>query len=165
LAGNSKKIFYFLFFFFVFFHQLNYSSLSVEGYEHHRWRHRSSISHLAAHHLTMAPIGQSDTGTTTVATTTTTTATTTIENRIQGEDEQDEQEDEDSEEEEEEEDSSSSSLGFVGLCSRCPPGFGVARRCTLVQDTVCHSCPSTYYSPSYSKKHACWPCSKCGRQN
>nr|CAH0101185.1 unnamed protein product [Daphnia galeata] len=143
------------------FLSLNYSSLSVEGYEHHRWRHRSSISHLAAHHLTMAPIGQSDTGTTTVATTTTTTATTTIENRIQGEDEQDEQEDEDSEEEEEEEDSSSS-LGFVGLCSRCPPGFGVARRCTLVQDTVCHSCPSTYYSPSYSKKHACWPCSKCG---
>ena len=160
MAGNSKffLIFFFGFFYFFFlFIQLNYSSLSVEGYEHHRWRHRSSISHLAAHHLTMAPIGQSDTVTTTVATTTTTT----IENRIQGE-EQDEQEDEDSEEEEE--DSSSLSSGFVGLCSRCPPGFGVARRCTLVQDTVCHSCPSTYYSPSYSKKHACWPCSKCGRK-
>ena len=155
--------FFFLGFFIYFFLfiQLNYSSLSVEGYEHHRWRHRSSISHLAAHHLTMAPIGQSDTVTTTVATTTTTT-TTTIENRIQGE-EQDEQEDEDSEEEEEDS-SSLSSSGFVGLCSRCPPGFGVARRCTLVQDTVCHSCPSTYYSPSYSKKHACWPCSKCGRK-
>ena len=56
---------------------------------------------------------------------------------------------------------SSKSFGF-GLCSRCPPGFGVARRCTLVQDTVCHSCPQGYYAPSYSRKHACWPCSRCG---
>lgn len=87
--------------------QLNYCS-SVEGYEHHRWRHRDGN-----HFDISADLRDS------------------------------------------------SSFGF-GLCSRCPPGFGVTRRCTLVQDTVCHSCPPGYYAPSYSRKHACWPCSRCG---
>lgn len=50
-----------------------------------------------------------------------------------------------------------------GLCSRCPPGFGVARRCTPVRDTVCRSCPPGYYAPGYSRKHSCWPCSRCGK--
>ncbi|XP_046454642.1 uncharacterized protein LOC124202347 isoform X2 [Daphnia pulex] len=146
-------------------HHLNYHCLSVEGYEHHRWRHRDrgSISHLP-HHLPLAPIGIGPLSTAPASAATVTTAEET--NRSQGENEEEE-----SEEEEEEEDlapssdyssgSSSSSLGF-GLCSRCPPGFGVARRCTLVQDTVCHSCPPSYYAPSYSRRHACWPCSKCG---
>ena len=53
----------------------------------------------------------------------------------------------------------------LNLCSRCPPGFGVTRRCTLVQDTVCHSCPPGYFAPTYSRKHACWPCSRCGNAN
>lgn len=141
--------------------QLNYHCLSVEGYEHHRWRHRDrgSISNLP-HHLPLAPIGIGPLSTAPASVATTAEETT----RSQGENEEEE-----SEEEEEEEDlapssdySSGSSLGF-GLCSRCPPGFGVARRCTLVQDTVCHSCPPSYYAPSYSRRHACWPCSKCGR--
>lgn len=50
----------------------------------------------------------------------------------------------------------------LGVCSRCPPGFGVARRCTAVRDTVCHSCPAGYYAPGYSRRHSCWPCSRCG---
>ncbi|XP_046657423.1 uncharacterized protein LOC124350668 [Daphnia pulicaria] len=141
------------------FLSLNYHCLSVEGYEHHRWRHRDrgSISHLP-HHLPLAPIGIGPLSTAPASVATTAEET----NRSQGENEEEESE------EEEEEDlapdyssGSSSSLGF-GLCSRCPPGFGVARRCTLVQDTVCHSCPPSYYAPSYSRRHACWPCSKCG---
>jgi len=57
---------------------------------------------------------------------------------------------------------SSSDSDFWSLCSRCPPGFGVAHRCTLVHDTVCHSCPKGFYAPGHSRKHACWPCSSCG---
>jgi hypothetical protein len=53
---------------------------------------------------------------------------------------------------------------YHSLCSRCPPGFGVARPCNQVEDTVCHSCPEGYYAASYSRKHPCWPCSRCGKK-
>ncbi|XP_057378396.1 uncharacterized protein LOC130700370 isoform X1 [Daphnia carinata] len=134
------------------FLSLNYHCSPVEGYEHHRWRHRdrSSISHLA-HHLPLAPVPPPPT----------TTTLTTIEDNSSSNGFESAEEEEDEEEESEKDLSSTRSSGF-GLCSRCPPGFGVARRCTLVRDTVCHSCPQSYYAPSYSRKHACWPCSKCG---
>ncbi|KAI9553402.1 hypothetical protein GHT06_021305 [Daphnia sinensis] len=134
------------------FLSLNYHCSPVEGYEHHRWRHRdrSSISHLA-HHLPLAPVPPPPT----------TTTLTTVEDNGSSNGFESAEEEEDEEEESEKDSTRSSSSGF-GLCSRCPPGFGVARRCTLVRDTVCHSCPQSYYAPSYSRKHACWPCSKCG---
>lgn len=137
------------------FLQLNYHCSPVEGYEHHRWRHRdrSSISHLA-HHLPLAPVPPPPT---------TTTTPTTIEDNGSSNGFESAEEDEDEEEESEKDLSSTRSSSGFGLCSRCPPGFGVARRCTLVRDTVCHSCPQSYYAPSYSRKHACWPCSKCGK--
>lgn len=47
-------------------------------------------------------------------------------------------------------------------CSKCPPGWGVSRRCTDKMDTQCSPCREGSYSPHHSYHTPCWVCSRCG---
>jgi hypothetical protein len=47
-------------------------------------------------------------------------------------------------------------------CSKCPPGWGVVRRCTEQADTDCSPCGTGLYSPHHSFHTPCWVCSRCG---
>ncbi|KAJ9575768.1 hypothetical protein L9F63_007414, partial [Diploptera punctata] len=47
-------------------------------------------------------------------------------------------------------------------CSKCPPGFGVWRKCTEKLDTECKPCNAGSYSPHHSYHTPCWVCSRCG---
>ncbi|XP_069679180.1 tumor necrosis factor receptor superfamily member 14-like [Periplaneta americana] len=47
-------------------------------------------------------------------------------------------------------------------CSKCPPGWGVYRKCTELTDTACTPCEPGSYSPHHSYHTPCWVCSRCG---
>lgn len=48
-------------------------------------------------------------------------------------------------------------------CSKCPPGYHVAKPCLHRNNTVCVPCEAKTYLPHNSYKQKCYICSECGR--
>ncbi|KAI5102908.1 nerve growth factor receptor b precursor, partial [Silurus meridionalis] len=51
--------------------------------------------------------------------------------------------------------------GECHVCTTCPVGSGVLRRCDHKQDTVCETCTDDTYSDQESELNLCLPCTIC----
>ncbi|XP_058921277.1 tumor necrosis factor receptor superfamily member 4 [Kogia breviceps] len=49
-------------------------------------------------------------------------------------------------------------------CKECQPGFGMERRCTQAQDTVCRPCERGFYNEAVNYE-ACKPCTQCNQRS
>lgn len=50
-----------------------------------------------------------------------------------------------------------------GRCARCPPGWGVERRCGAGRDTACSPCrPGESFAAHHSARATCLLCARCG---
>lgn len=51
--------------------------------------------------------------------------------------------------------------GRCELCTACPVGSGVLRRCSALEDTSCETCTEDTYSDQESELNLCLPCTIC----